>query len=135
MSIMFVVGQIYKRSHLHDEYGGNRQSGIAPSKKADLVFLFTGPSGKEHGYEDGWESNDVFYYTGEGQIGDMKFERGNKAIRDHFSNGKSLYLFEQSGKGHVKFLSKMKFIDYLEKEGFDRKKNRRKIIVFELQSV
>lgn len=90
---MFIKGQLYKRSNLHDEYGGNRQGGIAPSRKADLVFLFTGSSGKEHGYEDVWKSNSVFHYTGEGQIGDMKFERGNKAIRDHFSNGKpSIYL-------------------------------------------
>lgn len=132
---MFVVGQVYKRSDLHDQYGGNRQGGISPSRKADLIFLFTGPSGKEHGYEDGWKSSDVFYYTGEGQIGDMKFERGNKAIRDHLSNGKAIYLFEQSGKGHVKFLCEMKYIGYHEKEGFDREKNRRKIIVFELKNV
>lgn len=65
----------------------------------------------------------------------MKFERGNKAIRDHFSNEKILCLFEQLDKGYVKFLGEMKYIGHQEREGFDRERNRRKIIVFELKAV
>jgi 5-methylcytosine-specific restriction protein A len=30
-----------------------------------------------------WTGEGVFQYTGEGQSGDMTFEVGNKAIRDH----------------------------------------------------
>jgi|TARA_B100000497_G_C7581121_1_gene349860 hypothetical protein len=36
------VGKEYKRSHLHDAFGGNRQGGIASYAKADIVFLFCG---------------------------------------------------------------------------------------------
>jgi hypothetical protein len=35
---MFVKGQLYKKSDLHDEYGGNRQGGIAPSRKKHFSF-------------------------------------------------------------------------------------------------
>lgn len=131
---MFVKDQIYKRSELHDSYGGNRQGGISPSRKSDVIFLFTGNTGKEYGYEDGWKSSTTFHYTGEGQVGDMKFERGNKSIRDHISNGKSMYLFEQLGNGLARFMSEVKYIGHQQKEGFDREHNRRKIIVFELMS-
>jgi 5-methylcytosine-specific restriction protein A len=122
-SQIFIKDQVYKRSELHDSYGGNRQSGISPSQKSDVIFLFTGDTGKEYGYEDCWKSSTIFNYTGEGQVGDMKFERGNKSIRDHISNGKSMYLFEQLGNGLVRFLSEVKYIDYHQKEGLDRNNN------------
>jgi len=53
----------------------------------------------------------VFSYTGEGQSGDMEFTRGNLALRDHLKNGKRVFLFEQSRKGFVKFISEMTFFD------------------------
>jgi 5-methylcytosine-specific restriction protein A len=64
-----------------------------------LIFLFTGESGEQYGYEDGWDDNGVFLYTGEGQEGDMEFVRGNRAIRDHALDGKDLHLFQALGKG------------------------------------
>jgi 5-methylcytosine-specific restriction enzyme A len=97
---MFVVGEKYNRSKdIHDKFGGNRQGGIASCKTHPYIFLFTGESGENYGYEDGWQNDqDVFLYTGEGQIGDMEFKRGNKAIRDHIKNGKQLLLFYALGK-------------------------------------
>jgi 5-methylcytosine-specific restriction enzyme A len=41
----------------------------------------------------------VYLYMGEGQVGDMEFRSGNKAIRDHAANGKDLLLFKALGKG------------------------------------
>ena len=38
--------------------------------------------GKEFGYEDGWNEERNFYlYIGKGQVGNIKFLRGNKAIK------------------------------------------------------
>ena len=59
---------------------------------------FTGSSGQQYGYEDGWDEDGVFIYTEEGQSGDMRFIAGNKAIRDHLENGKEILLFEALGK-------------------------------------
>lgn len=97
------------------------------------IFLFTGDSGIEYGYEDGWKEDGIFYYTGEGQIGDMEFNRGNKAIKDHLSNGKSLHLFKKLSGGYVQYCGEMIFIGYHLKEGFDRQNNTRQLIVFHLQ--
>ena len=38
----------------------------------NMVFIFTGFSGEEYGYNDRWE-NGYFLYYGEGQEGDMEW--------------------------------------------------------------
>lgn len=68
----------------------------------NLIFLVTGSSGRQHGYEDRWDGDgSTFFYFGEGQIGDMKFIKANLALRDHPANGEDVYLFEE-----VQFLTK-----------------------------
>ncbi len=107
----FIPNQLYKRSSIHDEYGGNRQGGIAPSAKSPYIFIFSGKSGAQYGYKDGWDNENIFSYTGEGQAGDMQFIRGNLALKDHLNNGKRIFLFENEGKGFTKFISEMEFHD------------------------
>ena len=81
---MFEIGRVYnRRSEIHEPYGGQWQSGISTPRDQPFIFLFTGESGEQYGYEDGWDDNGVFLYTGEGQKGDMEFIGGNRAIRDH----------------------------------------------------
>ncbi len=96
---MFVPGKTYSRLHdIHGRFDGQRQGGVSTPADAPFVFLFTGIAGEAHGYADGWADDGTFLYTGEGQRGDMRFEKGNRAIRDHIQNGKSLLLFEALGK-------------------------------------
>jgi len=66
----FIPDQIYKRSDIHDQYGGNRQGGISPSAKFPFIFIFSGKSGEQYGYKDGWDNPNIFSYTGELIIGD-----------------------------------------------------------------
>jgi len=108
---MFAKGQIYRRKDIHDMYGGNRQSGICPSAKTPYIFIFTGFSGHQHGYKDEWLNDDVFSYSGEGQIGDMQFTKGNLALRDHMTLSKRVFLFEYIAKGSVQFVSELSFLD------------------------
>lgn len=89
---MFKIDKIYKRSHLHDQYGGNRQGGIANCAKHPFIFIFTGKTGEQYGYEDGWDEDNFFHYTGEGQKGDMTFTKGNMAILKHQENEKQVFL-------------------------------------------
>ena len=90
---MLGEGKIYRRRDLHAKLGGQQQSGISTPSQYPVIMIFSGESGKNYGYKDGWQENDVYYYTGEGQEGDMKFIKGNKAIRDHLLNGKDIWLF------------------------------------------
>ncbi|MBF6607883.1 MAG: HNH endonuclease [Flavobacterium sp.] len=108
----FIPDHFYhRRNDIHAKYGGNWQSGISPSASRPFIFIFTGSSGHQHGYRDGWDNPNVFSYTGEGQLGDMTFTKGNLALRDHKENGKRVFLFEQHKKGYVKFLSEVEVID------------------------
>lgn len=109
---MFQIGEIYKRSRIHDQYGGNRQSGICPSSKHPFIFIFTGSGGSKHGYKDQWENKNVFSYTGEGQKGDMEFTKGNLALREHLSLGKRVFLFKYVQKGFVEFVSELDVVDF-----------------------
>ncbi len=113
----FIPNHIYnRRSDIHALYGGNWQGGICPSATFPYIFIFTGKSGHQHGYQDGWDNSNVFTYTGEGQKGDMKFIKGNLALRDHLKNGKRVFLFEFERKGYVRFITEVEYydVDFLE---------------------
>jgi 5-methylcytosine-specific restriction enzyme A len=128
----FKINQLYKRSELHDIYGGNRQRGISVSKKSSMLFIFSGSEGAIYGYEDGWQDAETFYYTGEGQVGDQEFKEGNKALRDHTENNKDVYLFEKVSKnGLYKFVNQLTCVGYHFSDGLDKNGNLRSMIVFE----
>jgi hypothetical protein len=126
----FIPDHIYKRGDIHTTYGGNRQSGICPSTKYPFIFIFSGKSGQQHGYRDGWDNPNVFSYTGAGQVGDMQFIAGNLALRDHLQNGKRVFLFESEGNGFVKFISELECFDVDEFPTHDTNGNIRKGIKF-----
>lgn len=113
----FIPDHVYnRRSEIHDRFGGNAQSGISSSSTFPYIFIFSGSSGHQHGYKDGWENPHVFSYTGEGQSGDMRFIRGNLALRDHKQNQRRVFLFEGDGRGLAKFVAEVEVfdVDYFE---------------------
>lgn len=127
---MFIPDKIYRRSELHDRYGGSRQNGISPSKKEPLIFIFTGSQGAKHGYFDGWLNEHVFTYTGEGQVGDMEFKRGNLSLRDHTISQLPVHLFEYVRKAEVKYVGQMEVIDFRYFSTHDRNNHLRQAIKF-----
>lgn len=131
---MFTCGEMYRRRDLHRLFGGQEQGGISTPAKHAMIFLFTGESGEQHGYSDGW-ADGTFLYVGEGQSGDMEFTRGNKAVRDHAENGKELHLFRQHSKGNVEYLGEMRCTGYHSRTAPDTKDRLRQAIVFELTPV
>lgn len=130
-----VVGQIYFRKDLVDLYGGQLQAGIWTPKEFPVVFVFSGDSGKAYGYTDGW-ADGVYQYSGEGQLGDMTFTGGNKAILEHRKDGKDLLLFNDLGKGKgVRFQGLFECASWRKVDGLDKNKQTRNIIVFDLVPV
>jgi hypothetical protein len=112
-------GEVIRRTDLHEHLGGQQQSGISPSSQAPVVMIFSDPaSGEQHGYFDGWsEEEGLFHYSGEGQRGDQQMTRGNKAIRDHELDGRSLHIFFGSGKGRdVTYGGEFEYVDHYETE-------------------
>jgi len=130
----FVVGKIYKRTELHNKYGGQRQGGISTPAKFSFIFLFTGGTGALYGYKDKWQGN-VFQYTGEGQRGNMEFIAGNRAIRDSVKNGEELHLFKFKEKGYVEYVGRFGYKGYHIENGPDVEKHSRELIIFELEPI
>jgi 5-methylcytosine-specific restriction protein A len=77
----------------------------------------------------------VFLYTGEGQVGEMKFLRGNRAIRDHSMDGKELLLFESLGdRKPVRFRGTFSFVGWVYGNELDADQKYRRTIIFRLIS-
>jgi hypothetical protein len=89
-------GETIVREQIHGPYGGNAQAGITRSSSTPNVLVYSDhEKAGANGYDfDGWdESQQVYYYTGEGKVGDQQMARGNKAIADHQADGTALRLF------------------------------------------
>ena len=131
---MFELGREYNRQRdLHDIYGGNRQSGISPCSEYPIIFLFTSEEGVEYGYDDKWENDSIFVYTGEGQIGDMEMVRGNKSLRSHKEDGRNLHLFKKMKSGTYKYLGEFEYIRHEYSESLDSREHKRRTIKFILK--
>ena len=100
------------------------------------IFLFTGESGEQYGYKDGFDDAGVFSHSGEGQIGDMVFKAGNRSVRDHAKDGRSLYLFAEVPRiGGQRFKGEFALANYSLRKGPDKEGKQRDIIVFHLMAV
>jgi 5-methylcytosine-specific restriction enzyme A len=130
----FEVGRVYhRRDDIHTRFGGQRQGGISTPSGVPYIFLFTGESGEQYGYKDDWNEDGVYLYTGEGQVGDMQFVRGNRAIRDHLADGKDLLMFKNLGRGKgVRFLGSFACASWETRTGPDLNGHDREVIVFHL---
>lgn len=138
MELPFEVGALYNRQkQIHGVFGGQQQGGISTPKEHPLVIAFTGEAGVSHGYHDFWDDDEVFHYFGEGQVGDMKYVAGNRAIGEHVRDGKTLVVFQMMGKGRpYRYLGRfMCQSSYVQPGTPDREGQLRSAIVFRLRSL
>ena len=133
----FIEGNEYRRREIHHEYGGQMQGGISTPAKHPLIFLFTGEQGEIYGYHDGFQNDGLFWYTGEGQVGDMEFVRGNLTIRNSPITKKDIHVFEYlvRGSGMVRYLGMMDYVGHHLSQAPDIHNNLRDVIIFELAFV
>jgi len=79
-AVRFIPGRIYRRSELHDQFGGNRQKGF------QLPLARTSPcssrvKGSRFGYPDKAIGADAFEYPGKASLA-ICLTVGNQAIID-----------------------------------------------------
>ncbi len=130
---MFEKGRLYRRrTEIHGRFGGQVQGGISTPSKYPMIFIFTGEEGKPHGYRDRWLNDDTFEYWGEGQVGDMSFVRGNRALRDHVSDGRDVFLFASTKlSGMYRFVDQLVCTGHRIATGLDSVGASRQEIVFQ----
>jgi hypothetical protein len=137
MGIHLTPGDTIRRVDLHEEYGGRRQGGISPSKQSDHVFIFTDAErGLLHGYVyDGWREDELYHYTGEGQVGDQIMAQGNRSIRDHEEEGRELHLFDVRGR-EASYVGQFTYVDHYEADAPETGGGPlRKVYVFRLRPI
>jgi len=123
------AGQTFQnRSQIASQYGGGPYSGIETPSGADYIMIFSNENLDL--YQDDFDSSgDVIVYTGTGTNGDMRFDGNpghkNGAIRDHMSEGKSIWVFnKQQGQAYefigFYFLFNYYWIQSLGEDGLNR---------------
>lgn len=134
---VFEVGRDYMRQRdIHLKYGGSWQNGISSSAVCPAIFAFTGDTGEQYGYKDGFDDAGVFSYSGEGQVGDMVFKSGNRSLRDHAQDGRSVHLFRAQGKSKpCTYLGEYVVANHSIVRGPDKNGNERDVIVFHMLHV
>jgi 5-methylcytosine-specific restriction protein A len=128
----FEVGYKYRRADIHDKFGGQRQGGISTPAQHPFIFVFTGASGRQHGYVDEWTPEGFFRYFGEGQKGDMTLTRGNLAIANQKKSGKEILLFEVAGQRQVEYRGSFDYAGHSFEDAPDSDGISRRAIVFRL---
>lgn len=130
---MFDIGREYRRKlEIHGVLGGQAQGGISTPRNHPVVLIFTSEAGETHGYRDEFREDGVFWYTGEGQVGDMTMTGGNRAILEHHKTGKLIHLFEYTRKAYVRYIGEAECIGFHEEIRPDREGKDRKVFVFHL---
>lgn len=138
MDLPFQVGALYNRqAQIHALLGGQQQGGISTPRDNPVIIAFTGEAGVSHGYHDFWDDDEIFHYFGEGQIGDMRYTSGNRAIEQHLDEGKKLIVFQMMGKGRpYRYLGEfVRVSSYIQRGTPDTKGDLRDAIVFRLRPV
>ena len=128
-----VRGARYRRSQIQDQLGGQRQGGISTPAGSGYLMIFSSPRGRDYGYEDGWDRDGFYHYTGEGQRGDMRMTRGNRAVA---RSGKPIMLFEKSERdADYVFTGWMDYVDHYWMEAPDVDGVMRSAIKFRLMAI
>ncbi|GAA2124719.1 hypothetical protein GCM10009843_21670 [Nocardioides bigeumensis] len=144
---MYAPGDIALRADIHATYGGSTYGGIEPSRTSPNVFIYTDPKqGAQNGYDyDEWDHDDpnVFYYTGEGRLGNQTMRAGNAAILDHEAAGRAIRLFKavdepaRPGGKRQRYVGEFRLdaaAPYRMRPAPDAAGNLRQVIVFRLVS-
>jgi hypothetical protein len=137
MAFDLQAGETIRRTELHEKFGGRRQGGISPSRVTPNVFLITAPErGSAFGYiYDGLADDGFFHYTGEGQVGDQVMTQGNRAVRDHETEGRALHVFEARGTT-LEYVGEFRYHDDYQADAPEVDNGPiRKVIVFRLEQI
>lgn len=133
----FIRGQEYARTELTGRYGGQPIRGIVTPANQRFIMLFSSDQGEDNGYFDEFIDENTVNYYAEGQVGDMVYTHGNRAIRDHQQDGKALYLFRsvEFEASLFTFMGEFRLNEILEVQREDRNHQLRLAIVFNLHRV
>ncbi len=133
----YLPGESFKRSDLHELFGGSFQQGMtSANEKSDFLIFHDEVNNQEFGYDiwQGFQADGSFHYTGQGIKGDQKMSRSNLALLRANDQMLPIHLIESS-KGLCTYIGRFALGEppYFEKLAPDiQGGNLRKVFVFNL---
>lgn len=130
------------REHSFDYHEVEKLFGISRSKFGrginvtdSSIVLISSITKNSNGfvYHDVWAHNGDYIYSGEGQNGDQKLIRGNKAIVTAKKDNKEIYLLIKTSSKHYYYQGVFELIDYTLEDDKDEHGNVRKEYKFRLR--
>lgn len=100
----------YTHDDIVDTFHVAKMGGMRRSTTYDALVLISQHHGdpEQNPYEDRWEADGLFHYTGEGKNGDQSLTyRQNRTLNESDRNGISLYLFESSRSNEYVFVGEV----------------------------
>lgn len=91
------VGIVYTNHDIKEVFRVSNQGGMRKSNITNSLVLVSkhSDSVEKNPYEDKWESDGLFHYTGMGLEGDQELNyKQNKTLSESNKNGVNIYLFE-----------------------------------------
>lgn len=91
------VGSVYTNKEVAAYFKVSPQGGMRRSRKTNSLVLISKHSAdiERNPYEDKWEADGFFHYTGMGLKGDQDLNyMQNRTLNESGSNGVTVYLFE-----------------------------------------
>ena len=128
----FERGEIYQRSAIHDRFGGNRRTGICPSRRSNVVFCFNTGRRDELGYLNEYNEDGSLSFFGRGLSGDQAMKGDNEVLRRHASAGMDLLVFDAVGNGKVRFSGPFSYVRHHHEQVPASDGTSRTVIVFDL---
>lgn len=124
------VGNTYTNKEVAEMFKVSSQGGMRRSRKTNSLVLISKHSMdmERNPYEDAWQDDDLFHYTGMGLKGDQDLKyMQNRTLNESETNGVSVYLFESYKaneyifRGEVYLASEPYQVSELDSEGQMRK--------------
>ena len=109
----FKIGQGYnRRNDLHENYGGQHQSGISTPSNHPLIFLFSYPSGEDFGYKDRFDESEMMKLKNVSLMSDRIIIKHNEKVSALFNWAiKQGYTKENVFRGKMNRRIKKEFIE------------------------
>lgn len=130
------LGQEYSNSEISKIFNANLQRGMKKSNTANALVLLAKHEA-DNLYDDYWDKDGIFYYTGMGFEGDQQLDfYENKTLSESNTNGITVYLFEKFEGHEFIYRGIVKLIKPpFQKEETDIRGNIRKVWKFPLKMI
>jgi len=111
LSSKFASNQVYSNQDITRVFLTSPQGGMRRSKRTNSLVLIAkiSTNSGDNPYEDRWQNDGYFHYTGMGRIGDQSLDyMQNRTLAESGTNHVNIYLFESSHANEYRYCGEVR---------------------------